>query len=355
MLIKLPCKKMVEMDVCLHHSNKAHLSTGILLQTTNRVSKSKWWQRAIPVLCCLIVVLSLSKVEGASQRWHSDLNRAMAEAKKLNKPLIIHFYADWCGPCKKMDRDVLYSRGLLRQFGTRFVGVKINSDHNQQLADRLGIRALPSDVFVHPEGWVIKKSSGSKNLRGYFSQLAQIESKFKRIEQFKLARGKKRRQTGPRLIPFDDPRKKKSQANKGFDTLKLQTKKQATIASTKKQGRIVGLSAFSPVTLKDQRKWIRGSRQFSETHEGITYYMRSQREVQRFKAAPERYVPRYLGCDAVILKEYQKAIPGSTRFAAFYKEQLFLFTKPVSRKEFKKQPSAYSKIKNNITLDSIRH
>ncbi len=313
-----------------------------------------------------MVVLSLSKVEGAAQRWHSDLNRAMAEAKELNKPLIIHFYADWCGPCKKMDRDVLYSRGLLRQFGTRFVGVKINSDHNQKLADRLGIRSLPSDVFVHPEGWVIKKSSGSKNLRGYFSQLAQIESKFKQIEQLKLARGKNRRQTGPRLIPFDDPGKKKFQApnqnksrhkqtNKGFDTLKLQTKKQAIASSKKKQGRIVGLSAFSPVTLKDQRKWIRGSRQFSETYKGITYYMRSQRESQRFKAAPERYVPRYLGCDAVILKEYQKAIPGSTRFAAFYKEQLYLFAKPVSRKEFKKQPSAYSKIKNNITLDSIRH
>ena len=328
---------------------------------------TKWWLQRVTA-CCMMVAVCASQVEGAQQRWHSDLSRAAAEAKQLNKPLIIHFYADWCGPCKKMDRNVLHSTGLLRQFGTRFVGVKLNSDHNQKLAARLGINSLPSDVFVHPDGWVIQKSSGSKNLRGYFSQLAQIETKFHRIEQMKLAKNKTEK--GPLLTPFiktekspfqapDRNEPKIEQPKEKISKLRLQTDKQPTSGKTtspkKQQGRLVGLSAFSPVTLKDKHKWVRGNRQFSETYMGITYYMRSHTEVQRFKAAPERYVPRYLGCDAVILKQQQQAIAGSTRFAAFYGNGLYLFAKPITRKEFKKHPDQFSKIKNNVTVDNIRH
>ncbi len=333
------------------------------------------WQRTVLIVCCLMIILSFTPAKGAN-RWHTDVKRAMTEAHRINKPLIIHFYADWCGPCKKMDRDVLHSSGLLRQFGTRFVGVKLNSDHNQQLANRLGIRSLPSDVFVHPDGWVMQKSSGSKTLRGYFSQLAPIETKFNRIERMKLAKDNSALRPGPRLIPFEEMKENPFQRpdrngpaekqpvvkkTKPADTLRLQPDMQPkshqankTVPKTKKRtGRIVGLSAFSPVTLKDKKKWVRGSRQFSETYQGITYYMRSHTEAQRFKNAPERYVPRYLGCDAVILKQYAKGIPGSTRYAAFYSERLYLFAKPTSRIDFKKKPSLYSDVKNTLTIDSI--
>jgi thioredoxin 1 len=65
------------------------------------------------------------------------------------KPCIIDFYADWCGPCK-MVAPVLEE--LAKDFDKKIDVYKVNTEEEQELASAFGIRSIPSFLFVPAAG-----------------------------------------------------------------------------------------------------------------------------------------------------------------------------------------------------------
>ena len=66
-----------------------------------------------------------------------------------DKPAIIDFYADWCGPCKSI-------APVLEELATEYEGkiyiYKVNTEEEQELAGAFGIRSIPSLLFVPMTG-----------------------------------------------------------------------------------------------------------------------------------------------------------------------------------------------------------
>lgn len=64
---------------------------------------------------------------------------------KGDKPAIIDFYADWCGPCKRVTP-------ILEELAGRYAGkltvYKINVDNEKELAAAFGIQSIPSLLFI---------------------------------------------------------------------------------------------------------------------------------------------------------------------------------------------------------------
>jgi len=64
---------------------------------------------------------------------------------KGDKPAIIDFYADWCGPCKMV-------APILEDLSTEYDGkvdiYKIDTEAQQELAAAFGIRSIPSILFI---------------------------------------------------------------------------------------------------------------------------------------------------------------------------------------------------------------
>ena len=65
------------------------------------------------------------------------------------RPCVIDFYADWCGPCK-MVAPVL--EGLARDFEGKLDIYKVNTEEEQELASVFGIRSIPSILFIPAKG-----------------------------------------------------------------------------------------------------------------------------------------------------------------------------------------------------------
>ncbi len=67
-----------------------------------------------------------------------------AELVKQNKPIILDFYADWCGPCQTLLPIV----DDLAKENENFEIVKINVDNNQELASQFQVRSIPALFFI---------------------------------------------------------------------------------------------------------------------------------------------------------------------------------------------------------------
>ena len=74
-----------------------------------------------------------------------------------DKPAIIDFYADWCGPCK-MIAPVLEE--LAAEYAGEIYIYKIDTEKEQELAGAFGIRSIPSILFV-PMGEAPQMAQGA--------------------------------------------------------------------------------------------------------------------------------------------------------------------------------------------------
>lgn len=73
------------------------------------------------------------------------------------KPVLLDFYADWCGPCRML-APILDE---IAQDHPEYVIAKVNVDENPELANRYGVMSIPS-VFVFDKGQLINQSLGVK-------------------------------------------------------------------------------------------------------------------------------------------------------------------------------------------------
>lgn len=77
-------------------------------------------------------------------------------------PVLVDFYATWCGPCKAMEPII---ERLAERFAGRAEVVKVNIDNSPDLATKYGVRGVPTLLLLE-SGRVVERTVGPSSEQG---------------------------------------------------------------------------------------------------------------------------------------------------------------------------------------------
>lgn len=117
----------------------------------------------------IVTVLALQSADGTAEAGTAELSwksfdEGIALAKSQNKKMLIDVYTDWCGWCKKMDKEVYTDAKVKEILTAKYVIVKLNAEADKQLtfngtklshaefAQAIGVTGYPATAFFGSDG-----------------------------------------------------------------------------------------------------------------------------------------------------------------------------------------------------------
>lgn len=80
-----------------------------------------------------------------------------AEVIKSDVPVVVDFWAEWCGPCKQIGPAL---EDLSGEYNGAVKIAKVNVDEEQEWASRLGVRGIPA-LFIFKDGEMVANKAGA--------------------------------------------------------------------------------------------------------------------------------------------------------------------------------------------------
>lgn len=256
-----------------------------------------------------------------SSVWKTDFAAAQAEARQLNRPLLVHFYGKQCPPCRKMENEVLNKAQVLKVLENGFVAVKVclDSPANAKVQAKFNITSMPTDLIVGPDGKVLSRTTAYVPLDQYVATITRWDAKFAGDKKAaasspaaiaKAAPPAEKKEpaaqslpvaqperaiasTGDKLVPPPSEPKKISEPQIKTPAAEptIEPARELPVAVEIAQP-VIALDGYCPVTLRSIRAWKSGSKEFSLEHDGQTFYFQTAALRDEFKADPTRYAPR---------------------------------------------------------------
>lgn len=119
----------------------------------------------------LFVALSTSLGASGIDFHHGTLDEAKAMAADQGRLIFVDAYTTWCGPCKRMAKNVFTADEVGKFYNENFVNVKLDMEKGEgrDFQKKYGVRAFPTLLFIDPQGKLVHRVVGGMDVKNFMS------------------------------------------------------------------------------------------------------------------------------------------------------------------------------------------
>ena len=129
---------------------------------------------ALSLLTFAAVTMTVAHTATAEIAWQTNLRTAHAQAEAEGKLLLLHFYADNCTWCDKLEVGSFLAPQVAGEtISKHFVPVKVHEGKNPKLTEMFKVSRFPTDVIVTTKGQTLSHSISPQDPARYVAMLVQ--------------------------------------------------------------------------------------------------------------------------------------------------------------------------------------
>ena len=140
-------------------------------------------KKVVGLIVMLVFIQQFSFAQKESINWHS-FEEVIEKTAANPKMILVDVYTDWCGWCKKMDRNTFTDPKVIEYVNNNFYAVKLNAENKkkkfseQSMARNMRVRSFPNFIIMDASMENITQLPGYREPDNFVSALKSLLENF---------------------------------------------------------------------------------------------------------------------------------------------------------------------------------
>lgn len=133
-----------------------------------------------PIMIFTLLILMIAACSSSSQDaafgkidWVEDYNTGVALAAQSGKPIMLYFTADWCPPCKELQKNV-FSREDVVLASRQLINIYLDVDKDRATMEAYKVRSIPIIFFLDSTAEIVSTILGDRSAKEFLKHMKNL-------------------------------------------------------------------------------------------------------------------------------------------------------------------------------------